>query len=333
MDKIFDIITVGSATVDVFLHTASDQSELLNVHHHPDLCYRLGAKILVKNIDFYTGGGGTNTAVAFSRIGLHTGFLGRLGDDANSDIIMKNLIDENVTFIGYKKGISGYSVIMDSVADDRTIFTFKGCNNDLQYHKINKKVLNTGWFYFSSMMDKSFASLRLLSIYAKKRGIKIAFNPSLYLAKKGKDYLRTILRHCEILIFNKEEAQAILNHEYKSIFVMLDKLSHLGPKIIIITDGKNGANCYDTYTGMFYIIKPAKVKIVETTGAGDAFASGFVSAKIIGKDTVTALKVGMKNAESVIQHNGAKNNLLGNKIFDMAIKDKRQVYALEHNFR
>lgn len=330
MNNGFDIIAVGSATVDAFLHTDSKESEIHNINHHKDLCYRLGAKILVNELEFFTGGGGTNTAVAFSRAGLRTGFLGRIGDDPNGTIIMKCLNDENIEFIGYKKGISGYSVIMDSVAEDRTIFTFKGCNDDLDFRRINKNLLDTRWFYFSSMMHRSFNALNALALYARKKGIMIAFNPSLYLARKGRKYLKSILKNCEILIFNKEEAQALLNNEHSNIFSMLESLSSLGPKIIIITDGKNGASCYDTYDNMFYSVKPVKVKIKETTGAGDAFASGFVAAKISGNDTISALKAGMNNAESVIQHKGAKNRLLGKELFMIAEKDKRPVYVIPH---
>ena len=66
----YDIITVGSSTVDVFAHTDPSQAELLRVHDHTDVAYPLGAKILIKEIHFFTGGGGTNCAVSFSRLGL-----------------------------------------------------------------------------------------------------------------------------------------------------------------------------------------------------------------------------------------------------------------------
>ncbi|HIH31686.1 TPA: carbohydrate kinase family protein [Candidatus Woesearchaeota archaeon] len=326
----FDIITVGSATVDVFIHTDPEQSELFNLHNHPDICYRLGSKILVKEVEFFTGGGGSNTAVAFSRLGLKTGFLGRIGDDPNGELIMKDLHKEKVTFIGYKGGISGYSSILDSVKEDRTIFTFKGCNDDLDLKHIQKYLLDSRWFYFSSMMHKSFSALEYLSKHSKKKNIKIAFNPSLYLVKKGKKHLSKILKNCEILLYNKEEAQSMLNSKSENIYELLYHSSLLGPKIVVITDGKNGANALDAYEQIFYSIKPVHVKINETTGAGDAFASGFVTAKILGKNTEYALRLGMLNAESVIKHKGAKNILLNEKAFDMAEKDLRPVYKTQH---
>ena len=121
---VHDIITMGSATVDVFAHTDPTQSEVVNLHHHKDIAYPLGAKILIKEIHTFVGGGGTNTAVAFARLGLKTAYLGKIGKDDNGKTISDCLFNEKVEFIGTYGQISGYSVILDSVKDDRTIFTY-----------------------------------------------------------------------------------------------------------------------------------------------------------------------------------------------------------------
>jgi len=321
----FDVITVGSSTIDVFAHTDPTQSELLRVHNHTDVAYPLGAKILIKELNIFTGGGGTNTAVAFSRLGLKAAYLGRIGDDDNGSIIMKNLADEKVEFIGKRGGISGYSVILDAVHDDRTIFTFKGCNDDFDIKGAGFLGLDTKWFYFSSMMNHGFLALEKIAAYAKKKDIKVAFNPSLYLAKKGYPYLKKVIKYTEILIYNKEEAQAMLGLASENVFELLAETAKLGPKIIVITDGKNGGSCYNAYEKMFYSLRPLPIKIIETTGAGDAFASGFVAGNILGKSTDYSLRLGMLNAESLISGLGAKTKLLGIEAFDMAERDKRVI--------
>ena len=329
-EQVFDVITVGSSTIDVFMHTDPKQTEILRVHKHFDVAYPLGAKILIKELEFFTGGGGTNSAVAFSRLGLKTGWIGRVGNDTNGKIILEELERENVKFLGYTGGVTGYSAILDAVESDRTIFTYKGCNDDLSYRKI--KIPETKWMYFSSMMDKSFKTIKKISYHANIHNLKIAFNPSLYLAKKGVHYLKPVLRNTEILIFNKEEAQAMLRTNSDNQFQMLHDIHKLGPKIIIITDGKNGAHCLDTMEKHFYSIKPAKVKLKETTGAGDAFASGFVAGKILGKSTEYSLRLGMLNAESVIKYKGAKNKLLGKEAFHMAENDKRHITKYKNDY-
>jgi ribokinase len=316
----YDIITVGSSTIDAFLKTDASQSEIMNIHHHMDLCYPLGAKILVKDLEFFTGGGGTNTAVAFSRFGLKTAFFGNVGSDQNGEMILNELHREHVDFIGTRGTTAGYSVILDAVAHDRTIFTYRGCSDDLS---MPAKNMDTKWFYFSSMLNQGLNVQKKLVQHAKKKGIKIAYNPSLYLAKKGFTYLKTIIKNTDILVCNKEEANALLNTEEENVYHLLQKLKSVGPHIVVITDGKNGVHCLDN--SMFYHIPAGHVKVVEATGAGDAFASAFVASQILGKNVIIGLKAGMLNAESVIQYFGAKNILLRHDLFDHAEKDARTV--------
>jgi len=88
----------------------------------------------------------------------------------------------------------------------------------------------------------------------------------------------------------------------------------MGPAIVVITDERRRIYCYDSYTGKTYSIDPPKLKIVEKTGAGDAFAAGFVAGLIKKKPIEYCLKLGVKEASAVIGHIGAKNNLLKMKL-------------------
>jgi ribokinase len=320
----FDIITVGSATVDVFAHTDSDIVTIKNKDGKEDvIAYPAGTKMLIKQLDFYIGGGGTNTATTFARMGFNTAYLGKIGKDENGLKIFKFLKKEGIKFIGTLGDISGYSIILDSIDEDRTILTYKGCNNNLTFKEIHKNLLKTKWFYFSSMMEQSFTTLKKLAEYANKHNIKIAFNPSSYQTKKGVDNLRDILKYTHILVLNKEEAQDLIGKT--NIKDLLKSLLALGPDIVIITDGKNGAHCYDEK--YYYFLKPRKgIKVVETTGAGDAFASGFVAGQMLKKGVEFSLKIAMNNAESVVQHYGAKNIILSkSKALKLASKDKRVI--------
>jgi len=294
----FDVITFGSAVVDVFVNT--DIAERGRF-----IAYPVGSKILLKNLRFDIGGGGTNTAVAFSRLGLKTGFIGKIGDDNDGEEILSVLKKENIKFLGkiQKGAISGYSIILDSKEKSRTILTYKGINDNLSLNEIKK--FKTKWLYLSSLLGKSLATQIKLVKLLKKKGVKIAFNPSSYLIKKQN--LSEILRLCDILILNKEEAK-MLTKEKDSLF----GLNKLGPKIVVITDKNKMISCYDG--AKKYYLKPNKVKVVERTGAGDAFASGFVAGQIAGKNIMESLKLGLRESESVIRYFGAKNNLLKFKL-------------------
>ena len=316
----FDIITVGSATVDVFAKTECDLITIKTPRSNESLiAYPAGSKILIDKLEFKVGGGGTNTAVSFSRLGLKTAYLGKLGKDDNSNNILNLLKKEKIKFIGtFGKDQTGYSIILDSDAKDRTILTNKGANNNLLYSSINKKMLKSKWFYFSSMMVKSLDTLIQLSNYAKKNNIKIAFNPSSYLIKEDFEKVKLLLKNVDVLIFNKEEAE-LLCGEF-NINELLNRCQTFGPEIVIITDGAKGCYCIDDK--YYYSISPRKVKVVETTGAGDSFASAFISGLIKDKDLEFSLRLGMVNSEAVIQAIGAKENLLNYKDALKSMKNK-----------
>ncbi|MCK5149618.1 carbohydrate kinase family protein [Candidatus Pacearchaeota archaeon] len=294
----FDIITFGSAVGDVFVNTGL--SERKNF-----ISYPVGSKVLIKELKFDIGGGGTNTAVAFSRFGLKTGYLGKIGEDNSGKEILELLKKEKIEFLGKveKNTKSGYSIILDSKEKNRTILTYKGINNGLKINEI--KIKKTKWLYFSSVLGESFKTQKKLAEILIKKGTKIAFNPSSYLIKEKN--LKPILKLCHVLILNKEEAKILCKN--KDLLLGLHKL---GPKIIVITDKNKSISCYDG--NKKYFLKPHKIKVVERTGAGDAFASGFVAGLIVGKSISESLKLGLKESESVIKYFGAKNNLLKIKL-------------------
>ena len=318
----YDIITVGSATVDALVRT--EFYEMVHDKKKKEcIAYPVGAKILMKELILTTGGGGTNTAVALARLGHKVAFLGKVGSKYNSSMVIKELKKEKVgtsLIVRSKTGRTGYSIVLDSKKHDRTILAFKGSNNDLSFNEIKLKKLNARWFYFSSMMGASFKTLEKLASYAKEHNIKIAFNISSYLAKKGKNHLKNILKKTSILVLNKEEASLLVGKG--KINDLLKKLQKLGPETIAITDGKNGV--YVLHSKTAYYGKPHNVKIVETTGAGDSFASSFLSGIIKKGNIEFAIDLGMTNAESVIQHHGAKEILLTYNQALKGMKDKQR---------
>ncbi len=308
----YDIIASGSATVDVFLKTTGEELIDIKTRDSEEIftCYPLGSKMLVKELQFMTGGGGTNTAVSFSRMGLKTAYLGNVGEDANGSRVIEEVKKEGVDFIGTRgKQQTNYSVILDSIGHDRTILVYRDASDRLDFSKLKKSKLKAGWLYFSSMRGKSFGTAVRLAKLAEKNSTKVAYNPSSYQVKEGAKKLRPLLERTDVLIFNREEASLLTGLRKETpIEKLLKAVRDLGPKLAVITEGSKGASCSDGIN--VYKIKPGKIKIMETTGAGDAFASGFVAALARGRDIEFSLRLGLANAVSVIKHYGAKNRLL-----------------------
>jgi len=291
----YDVVCFGSAVVDVFVNT--DVSET-----NKKICYPAGTKMLIKDLKFDVGGGGTNTAVAFSRFGLKTGFIGKIGDDDSGKRIIEVLKKERVDFLGkIEKGkASGYSVVLDSREKERTILTYKAINNDVSPSDIKK--VKTKWLYFSSLLGKSFETQVKLARQLKKQGTKIAFNPSAYIIEEKN--IKPLLSICDVVILNKEEAEMIVGKNKD----LLKGLRKLGPKIAVITDKNRPIYCSDGVKK--YSLMPHKIKVVERTGAGDAFAAGFVAGLMSNKGIADSLKLGLRESESVLGYFGTKNRLL-----------------------
>lgn len=310
MSKQYDVISMGSSVIDNFLYTGIGEKKGL-------ICFPIGTKIQIKKIEFSVGGGGANTSTCFSHLGLKTGYLGKVGKGSNSEIILKKLRENKVDFLGVQgKEHAGYSVILEGDKKHRTILTYKGASDGLKFSEIDFGRLKTKWFYFTSMADESFKSQKKIAEFAKKRGIKLAYNPSSYQTKFGAEYLHSILKNTDVLTLNKEEAQMLVKKG--SLFKGLIKL---GPKIVCITDGENEGGVYD---GEFlYRFRPNKVKVKEMTGAGDSFGSSFIAGLIKSEDVENALKIAMVNAESVIQKHGGQSGLLGWKEMERIIKVKK----------
>lgn len=304
----FDIVTIGSATVDHFADTDSELIRIDTRHSHEELiAFPLGSKLLINELKTTVGGGGTNTAVAFSHMGLKTAYLGKIGEDAAGDYVLDLLKASGVKFIGMREGQTGFSVILNSIQDDRTILAFKGANDHLRPHDVPD--FKTRWLYVSSMLGESWDTVVELVDQCR---VKVAFNPSNYQADQGYQALAPLIDKVSILIMNREEACKILGRDYHAEHdpvELIHALHTLPPDIVVITDAAAGAYAFNGEK--LYHGKPtAKLKIVETTGAGDAFAATFTAATIKGCPLDQALDLAMTNAESVLQHKGAKERLL-----------------------
>ncbi|MCR4334994.1 MAG: carbohydrate kinase family protein [archaeon] len=305
----FDVVSIGSATADVFVHIPKTFS-------NKDLCvFHPGTKVEIEAMEYFTGGGATNTSVAFSRLGLKTGALCAVGDDASGIKVLNVLKKEKVStsFVNTLLGKNtSYSVILTGFGKDRVVLCYSKATASLGEAKLNFAKLNAKWFYITSLHSAP-ALLKNIILRAKKKKVKIAWNPGQKELSLGFKKLKQIVGLVDILIVNKEEALKLTGSA--DIHRNLKKLLELA-ETVVITDGKHGA--YAANGAFSYSVKTFNISPLDVTGAGDAFGSGFTAAMIKGKGIDDALVYGTANSNSVIGHLGTKNILLteqGLKVF------------------
>jgi len=315
--KNFDIVTIGGAMRDIFFSTKEGRV-LLN--QKDPLCRRmiafeLGAKIYVDTVNFESGGGANNTATGFSLLGLKTALVARVGNDREGDSLVKSAQKHGIdtTFIERDKKVStGFTFILSvqGIKRAQTIFAYRGTSDILKMPSLNFK---TKWVYISSLSCPNWPNILDKVFKLKKSGVKFAWNPANVQLKAGAKKLSSWLKKLDVLIFNEDEAcELVLSaQKTKDLRVRnLIKIVHqMGPKIVVITVGKKGAYAYDGHK--FYFQRPWPSKVVNITGAGDSFSSGFVASLFYKpKNLRQALIWGVRNSASVIHCIGAQEGLL-----------------------
>jgi len=309
----FDVITFGSATQDIFIRSKDfkiiDSPEFLT---SKALAVESGSKVYVDDLVFASGGGGTNTAATFALQGLKTCYVGLVGNDPSGRELIRELVELaiNCDFIRITdKAKTPVSVILSVPEKERSILVYEGASHLLTREDIPwGEVKNTKWIYMSGLAGESAKVFEIIVNFAKENNIKLAVNPGHDQLTKDLVILKSLLGKIDILLVNQEEASAITGVDYKKEKEVFAKFDELVPGIAVMTKGPEGAAVSDGQN--IYRAGIPESSYVERTGSGDAFASGFVSAVIQGQDIKSAIQLGTANATSCVQQIGAKNGLL-----------------------
>ena len=309
--KKYDVVSVGGATVDILFY--SKEGELIstgNIAKQKLLAFEYGDKILAERIFYAYGGGAANSAVTFSRLGLKTAPIFRLGADDNGRKVLANLRDNKVDASWVKtdaKASTAFSVVItvDNEAKEHIAFIHRGANallsaDDLPLGKIEAK-----WFYVTSLPKFGWEDIMAKLAKTKKN---IVWNPG----KEQIGQMAKLKKHLPgIKMFMVNRDEALEFKKLKDIKGLLRHIKDLGPELVVITDGKNGAYAFDGKK--YYFMRALSTKAVNTLGVGDAFGSALTAALVYGKNIRQALAWGMKNSAAVVCQIGAQKGILTKK--------------------
>ncbi len=282
---IYDLISIGSTTKDIFLLT--DRGKIFKT---PDdklapvwLGFELGEKISIQEIVESGGGVATNLSLGTKKLGLNSFPMGPA-----------------------KPAIS--VIIVDKRTGERIIF-YQKSSGAVKLKSLRSK--KTKYLSVSSLTGNWSRQANEILAYKKKNKAKLIVAPSTSMIRDGFSNLRKLLKNTEILFLNKNEAIEIAVNdkvETSNVNNLIKFLHRLGPKIVCLTDGMKGAWASDGKNIFHSPIK--KVKTIDVTGAGDAFAAGFLGVYIREKDIQKSLKMGISNSASVVRHIGTTKGLL-----------------------
>jgi len=306
----FNLITIGDAVVDnhIILDEADVECDLDTKACR--LCLDYAAKVPVSDSFQNIGGNAVNVAIGASKLGLVTSVLTDLGKDANGKMVVSELkkygVDTKLAKLN-PKNQTRFAIVLN----------YKGERTILSSHKKKdytwpKDVPESDWIYFTSMSEGyENVQKNLLAYLQKHPTVRLVYNPGSFQSKNSLDSVLEVIKKSDILIVNLQEAETILKttlSKEKSVATIIHKLLALGAKEVVITDAEKGA--YGGNVEGIWKIESFPVKVVAKTGAGDAFSSGYISARQYDHDIADALTWGIANSCSVISSFGAHAKLL-----------------------
>lgn len=303
----FDILVIGSSTEDIFI----------KIGRFENGCLPVGEKLDADETVYTTGGGASNVAVGFARAGLKVACATRIGNDGAGWKVREEMAKEGVSLFIQQDNArrTAVSFILVAQNGERTIIQDKGANNYFNADEISWEAASARYIYAVDSLGLDDIH-NLSRIIERARGMKarFVFTPNDNLLQK-KELLAPLIRQVDILIVNEKEAAILAGKIYAAggERESLDALSKITGGVVVITMGGKGSLASDGKR--LYSAGVPDSKVVDRTGAGDAFASGFLSA-YIGREReeseaiVAAIQRGTANATAVVEYYGGKNGLL-----------------------
>ncbi|MBY8983511.1 MAG: carbohydrate kinase family protein [Candidatus Lokiarchaeota archaeon] len=309
MTKIFDVICIGAALVDI----------VAQVERHPEE----DDEVFVADLELLSGGAAANTAYACAELELKTAFIGKIGrkDTFGTKIINDfNKVDVNTDFLRYSDDYNtGSAYIALNKEGDRRIYAHSGAANYLSKEDINEDEIASSSILFLSSLKNLEPFVKAAEI-GKKKNIPVVLNPGMLIIEQGLTNIRRLLEKIDILIISQREFKALfyLTGNELNLDIAREKaknLFSLGIDVLVITLGKIGA--YLATSNFSELVPSYKIdKVVDTTGAGDAFSAGFLYGFIQHpsfkfEDLRNNVMIGNFIAGKCIEKLGARNGIPG----------------------
>lgn len=318
-NKSLQVLCIGSISVDLFFPT--DEGVIIetpeDITSQKKLAFELGGKVLVPELYTAVGGVAANVSQGLAKLKVGAASYSCVGKDSNGEFCLKTLKANGVItkFVRIlpKAKTDLSAIIVLTPSGERTIIHNRDANKQLV---VTKEDLRTPWVFVSALNGQWQKNMETILHAQKENGFRLALNPGQHNIKEDSALIFQVIRHTDLLILNKDEAIELVLHKYPDSkpseldqeLSLLKVLCGAGAKITAITDGVRGAWVHNGKE-CWFLPTPKNDCVVDVTGAGDAFTSGFLGALLLGKPIDECLRFGMANSQSVIQEYGCNAGL------------------------
>ncbi|EKQ54316.1 MAG: sugar kinase, ribokinase [Methanobacterium sp. Maddingley MBC34] len=263
----------------------------------------------ITNVHESCGGSAANTIIGLARLGLSTGFLGKVARDRPGQLLLENLENEGVDTGGVIKKNNGRSGTVQGFVDlegQRALYVDPGVNDDIKSKEINLEyIASTRLIHLTSFVGKSI-QVQKEFLESIPECVTVSMDPGMIYAEKGIKTLEKLLERTDILLLNQKELEILMPHQVKEEDKM-KALLDFGLEILVVKQGQNG--CTVTDGDELYCLDAFKVNCQDTTGAGDAFNTGFLYGYLTGKSIKRSANMGNYVASYCVKMPGAISGL------------------------
>lgn len=325
------LLAIGDIFTDAFIKLNEEVARIdTDADGNKRLSLPLGSKPPYDGVDIVKAvGPSPNAAVSAARLGLDVSLLAWLGDDQTAKETLGYLSTEGIAtgLVSVEPGLQSNYYYVLRYGAERTILV-KNQDFSYQWHTPHQA---PDWIYLSLISDQSWQLHEDLLKYLEAHpDVQLAFQPGTFHFKWGREKLASVYRRSRVVVLNLEEAADVTGRSRDSIADLLQGMHELGPQIVVITDGPNGAYASDGSRRIKMPLYPDPVPPLDRTGAGDAFASTFVAMLAKGHDLESALQLAPINSMSVCQKIGAQAGLLPEPELEAWLKKAPDWYHTEN---
>ncbi len=298
-----DLITVGRVGIDLFYKGESIDSK------EKELRLKLGHKYFVEELHEGIGGGAANVAAAAVKNGAKAGVYGLVGNNPFKQIILGKMkeLDISTDFCQFRDNYLNISSIFVMTTGERTIVDYETPHRgDFLDPKMYSLFENTKAVYLASLPDVDLSERVNFLSHMQTKGKMTMVNIGVRDHTKHTIRYTALLEHADILIMNKTEYCSITDQKEDSVNLKDEQKlpDHLLGKTLIITDGRQGSFGYSKGSASHQEAIPVE-RVVDTTGAGDAYAGAFIADYLKHKDLTSAMECGSRHASLIISKVGA----------------------------
>lgn len=248
------------------------------------------------------GGSAANTIVGLSRLGCSTSIIGKIAEDEDGDLIEYHLAVNGVysnNLIYSETGSTGKCLGFVDDEGERCLYIDPGVNDEIKIGEINPlNIMRCKIMHYTSFVGDSFnTQIELLEKLNDQ--CVLSFDPGMLYVQKGFDELKPILERTDILLINESELRLLCNNSDSSIKQLAVNFLDLGIETVVVKQGSSGV--YATNGTQECQVDAYECNVVDTTGAGDSFNSGFLYSVLKGFDLEKSCRIGNWVASKAIE--------------------------------